>query len=745
MFSRQQYSGFSPRTIPDCALWLDAADSNTIITATGVSQWNDKSGNGYNLTQATGASQPTQSGKYIVFSSDRYLNIPAASINNIGTWGLFFVFTPISSLNWIMFKTRSASTLGAMVSMTNYVSGSTNTAGVTNALYWKTTQTQTQQGGTATVLTLSTPYLIGITCDGTNIRIYINGTLVLTGSGTTAIPDNPTPLYFTMGAYLNTSGVIQNSGSTNFQMGEYLFYKASLTTSQRQQIEGYLAWKWGLQSNLTTGHPFKPNPTAMRIFQPVDISGCALWLDAADLNTFTPASPTNGTAISQWNDKSGNGRHATQSTSGNRPVYSSSDISVDTTTNPRFFDMTNMPSAPYDIFVVARPVSTTTDSRTLFRTATADPGMNPITLEAGSTRLGYYTSTTFAQFGTYTWAASTRNLLFARMNSTKTMNASLNGDISLTANTAAGTASDIILYMGALVLSGTVSQQWGNINEVIFYTTPLSTSERQQVEGYLAAKWGLSSSLPTTQPYYLLRALPSTPLFTPTSISNCGLWLDGLDPNNDNTLPTIGSSVATWFDKSGSGSNASATLGTTPTFASGGGITFSSGAYTTNYSASLTNESLFVVHNYTSTTGQLMLVATNLLGGRALDINADTRQLESSVYFVGFGAQSPANTTNSNVVALAEMITTSSNMAIWYNGTSYGTPTSQTFTAGRTSIIGGASNVTGQYFIGNMYEVIGYTRAISASERQQVEGYLAWKWGLQNSLPTTHPYYKFRP
>ena len=53
--------GFSPLELSP-ALWLDASDATT-ITSSGspakVSQWNDKSGNGYNFTQATGAAQPT--------------------------------------------------------------------------------------------------------------------------------------------------------------------------------------------------------------------------------------------------------------------------------------------------------------------------------------------------------------------------------------------------------------------------------------------------------------------------------------------------------------------------------------------------------------------------------------------------------------------------------------------------------------------------------------------------------------
>ena len=46
-------SKFSPLNIPGCQLWLDAADYSTIVLQNGtryVTQWNDKSGKGYNFT-----------------------------------------------------------------------------------------------------------------------------------------------------------------------------------------------------------------------------------------------------------------------------------------------------------------------------------------------------------------------------------------------------------------------------------------------------------------------------------------------------------------------------------------------------------------------------------------------------------------------------------------------------------------------------------------------------------------------
>jgi hypothetical protein len=59
-------------------------------------------------------------------------------------------------------------------------------------------------------------------------------------------------------------------------------------------------------------------------WSPTDLgSQLALWLDADDASSFTFSS---GSEVSQWNDKSGNSRHWTQSTVGNQPTRTSSAI-----------------------------------------------------------------------------------------------------------------------------------------------------------------------------------------------------------------------------------------------------------------------------------------------------------------------------------------------------------------------------------------------------------------------------------
>lgn len=482
-------------------------------------------------------------------------------------------------------------------------------------------------------------------------------------------------------------------------------------------------------------------------FDPRTIPGCALWLDAADGNSFTPANPTGGTAISQWNDKSGNNRHATQSVVGNRPVYSVSDISVDTTTNPRFFDMTNMPSAPYDVFVVARPIANNSNWRSLF--ANGDPGTVPVVLEAGTNRLGYFTGATFlfSQFGSYTWSPSIRNLLFARMNSGKTMNASLNGDISLTANTAAGTASEVILFMGAQKVGSTVSQQWGNINEVIFYTTPLTTSQRQQVEGYLAWKWGLNTNLPTGHQF---RPNPTAMrVFQPIDISGCNLWLDAMDKSTFTPAnPSDGTGITAWSDKSGSNFTFSRTYGSTnATYNAASNSLFfstSNAGYSSSHSASVNNETLFTVFT-TTFNGSGYIVGATGPGGREVGLYLNWTRLGNINAGVEWAAITPNGSMTGGVRNLGvSTVSASSNLAVAVNGGTFTTYTLANPLGSNSQTSTLAVEGTTPTYSGHIHEVITYNRVLSTSERQQVEGYLATKWGTSSLLPSTQPYYLSR-
>jgi hypothetical protein len=86
-------------------------------------------------------------------------------------------------------------------------------------------------------------------------------------------------------------------------------------------------------------------------------------------------------------------------------------------------------------------------------------------------------------------------------------------------------------------------------------------------------------------------------------------------------------------------------------------------------------------------------------------------------------------------------------MAGYGNGSSLGTTSSSGNFAYTLYSIGSqtysyASVFYNYNWTGFVGELIAYNNALSDAQRQQVEGYLAWKWGLQASRPTTHPYYK---
>ncbi len=49
--------------------------------------------------------------------------------------------------------------------------------------------------------------------------------------------------------------------------------------------------------------------------------------------------------------------------------------------------------------------------------------------------------------------------------------------------------------------SATSNSLAGRIHEVLMYDTVLSDANREIVEGYLAVKWGLQSSLPASHPF----------------------------------------------------------------------------------------------------------------------------------------------------------------------------------------------------------------------------------------------------
>ena len=622
---------FKPTDIGGCQLWLDGADTTStgmILSGTSVISWNDKSGNAYNLTQGTSGSQPSYSANLITFSSNKYLNIPQAVMNNAATWSLFFVINPISSSNWIMVKQRDGQNTYNVLSMTiNTNSGGGGQTGSTGFLYWRSFNAGSQAVSTA-ALTTSTLQICNLTYDGTNLYFYKNGVLEKTTTGTFAIQNDTNATNYTMGIWIQ-DGTIINSGVTNFQFGELNFYSSFLNLTQRQQIEAYLAQKWGLRQQLPQGHPgtrgivypSQPIPTAIywrypTPFDPTSLGNCQLWLDGKDTSTITQSSGL----VSQWRDKSGNNRHVSQPTTLNQPSYANNILTFNGSqvlSNPISCGIS---AGNFTGYIIYQPSSTSYNLRALF---IFDNNNNCILVD--NTQLNNQ-SNGVGKYVQFIVSTTTPTIV----GSTSALTYSYNGN-SFTAfpDSYNGPQQAVAITVGNSFI--------GNIYEIIVYSFVLSQAQHYQVTGYLAWKWGLQANLPITNTYY--NGPPSTT--NPAGISRpanvlpipsiacfpirtyflvtADLMLH-VDAGNPASYPGSGS---TWYDLTTSGLNV--TLYNSPTYSSanGGYIAFtpSSSQYggtsgTYNSGTALTRWTTEAWHYYTNTfVGNLSAIICSTFGG----------------------------------------------------------------------------------------------------------------------------------
>jgi len=80
-----------------------------------------------------------------------------------------------------------------------------------------------------------------------------------------------------------------------------------------------------------------------------------------------------------------------------------------------------------------------------------------------------------------------------------------------------------------------------------------------------------------------------------------------------------------------------------------------------------------------------------------------------------------------------------------FMGTSNTTTMSAALSTNPSSAVTIADSRNANLTDGKIQEIIIYPSAISTAAFQQAEGYMAWKWGINASLPSSHPYKLFPP
>jgi hypothetical protein len=217
----------------------------------------------------------------------------------------------------------------------------------------------------------------------------------------------------------------------------------------------------------------------------------SLWLDAADAATIT----LNGSTVSQWNDKSGNSRNATQSTATSQPTYSIASVNGKNAitfdgVDDRLSRVGTFTLANYSCFVIGTPSTSSSYLFMFIRHAQsaliskyASPGNYEIYVESGRTVVS----------GT----ATGQNIAYWECSGT-TVSTRFNGTAGGTANSTDNTTSVVQYHVGA---SDAGDYSNSTICEILLVPSVLSTENRQKTEGYLAHKWGLTANLPSNHPY----------------------------------------------------------------------------------------------------------------------------------------------------------------------------------------------------------------------------------------------------
>jgi hypothetical protein len=237
------------------------------------------------------------------------------------------------------------------------------------------------------------------------------------------------------------------------------------------------------------------------------------------------------------------------------------------------------------------------------------------------------------------------------------------------------------------------------------------------------------------------------------------LWLDGADPAGTGVLPSNNSVLSTWADKSGNGLNMTGASGQ-PSFltnAFNGKPTVSFTAIQGVSTQQLTNASTSLFNSLTNLSVFVVMYIPGTTPSYPVPIALFNKVI---IYMRGAsaGGVAPGNlypwTYNgaSNVYSLNNFVSVNNyyiccfqfntNQSFFMNGDiGTGGPTPFSFGSG-TNIpiyIGTSTYNTSDGFNGYLSEIIIYTSAITTTQRQTVESYLAQKWGLQGSLPRTHP------
>ena len=219
----------SPKVLADLLAWYDAQDLGTITEAAGkVSQWDDKSGNGYHVSQGAGANQPSLS-----------------TLNGLSA--IEFVKANNTHLDGVSWSPQSPTTIFLVYELTsplNSAFGRVFWGGSDDRLRYQKRSGSNAHGrrmhenSSINGSSFSTdPEYASLVYNAASSFGRVNGVQDLSGNVGTRTPS---------ATELSIGAEADGSIALDFTLGEFIWYDRLLTDNEILLMETYLANRWGI-------------------------------------------------------------------------------------------------------------------------------------------------------------------------------------------------------------------------------------------------------------------------------------------------------------------------------------------------------------------------------------------------------------------------------------------------------------------------------------------------------------------
>ena len=776
-------STFNPTTITGILLWLDAKDpyNNGTQPSNGalVNTWYDKSGGGRNGTSSSG----------VTYSTTGFNNLPGFSITNLFAQSNFFTGSiSITSTTMTIFAvalmSSSSTGAGRVIGFSNGNGvNDYNNAGFMGFLRQSGTGFGPYRSGAYVnnnPPSYSTPYLWECWYDGATeyatVQIGNSTTIGSTGSsGNFAIT------YYCIGNNPNTA---DGGGPMTGYISEIVVYNTCLSATDRQKMEGYLSWKWGIQTNLPTSHPYySVSPTSPTVTTVTETSAPSSSLIVTTLlsapTILSVSSITSTTALFSFTPPTGSttGTTYTAIAGGNTygtAIYPSTFIlasglssntsysfnikainSAGTSLASNAQSVLTLPSPPTNITI---GIASDTVLNVWFDkvlgtgtitnyTVTSSPGnytYSGTSIPIAATGLLPNTAYTFSMTSTNSQGTSIPSNIVGPATTFTVPN--IPAGVYVSGATPATISISFAPPIGTVVsyIAKTTTGLYGYSTSIPIIIGGLAANTTYTISVAAVGPLGTSSySNTVTAKTTTTTNVSSISTFDPTTISGLFLWLDA----NTNVL-TTGSNVYQWNDRSSSGynfvqSSSSSQPITGTNYNSLQLLNFTSSKYMQNTTMTFPAPPYTIISvGYTTVGGYGRLIAGVPDAYLFFGSGSGVTQFAT---FVGRGGWNDVSTdvpgTSVSSMCLMEMTNsgTSNGLIPYVNATAL---TEKNGTASAcTGLYLGTSGGGGQPWSGYVGEILMYNSVLTTNQRQSIEGYLAWKWGLQASLPTSHPYF----